>query len=273
MAARTLGHCAGVRAMKREVVCTSALPRSRVLGLDEPHPHRRYRWSDQTRSSSIFAAAAAAVWVAGIWLSRMTDVLALRFHLGEALAGAILLAVTTNLPEIAITVTVAIEHNIEIAIGNILGGIAIQTVALAVIDAVGLGTRSALTYLAAPLQLVLEGAIVIAVLVATIMGTQFGAHGYFGRVEPAALNIALIWVIGLWLVRRANQGLPRGRGGAGRTGARERDAQDGKEQRRRGPRHRHGECRGDLRRRRGCDARPRESSSNGAARSWRSMRA
>jgi cation:H+ antiporter len=31
----------------------------------------------------IFAAAAAAVWVAGIWLSRMTDVLSVRFHLGE----------------------------------------------------------------------------------------------------------------------------------------------------------------------------------------------
>jgi cation:H+ antiporter len=156
----------------------------------------------------IFAAAAAAVWVAGIWLSRMTDVLSVRFHLGEALAGAILLAVTTNLPEIAITVTAAVEHNIGIATGNILGGIAIQTVALAVIDAVGLGRRSALTYLAASLQLVLEGAIVIAVLAATIMGTQFAAHAYFGRVEPAALIITLIWVIGLWLVRRANQGLP-----------------------------------------------------------------
>jgi cation:H+ antiporter len=156
----------------------------------------------------IFAAAAAAVWIAGIWLSRMTDVLSLRFHLGEALAGAILLAVTTNLPEVAITVTAALEHNIGIATGNILGGIAIQTVALAVIDAVGLGRRSALTYVAASLQLVLEGAIVVAVLAATIMGTQFGAHLYFGRVEPAAMNITLIWVIGLWLVRRANEGLP-----------------------------------------------------------------
>jgi cation:H+ antiporter len=156
----------------------------------------------------IFAAAAAAVWIAGIWLSRMTDVFSVRFHLGEALAGAILLAVTTNLPEIAITVTAALEHNIGIATGNILGGIAIQTVALAVIDGVGLRRRAALTYLAASLQLVLEGAVVIAVLVATIMGAQFGAHAYFGRVEPAAVIIVLIWVVGLWLVKRANAGLP-----------------------------------------------------------------
>jgi Ca2+/H+ antiporter len=73
----------------------------------------------------IFVAAAVAVWVAGIWLSRMTDVLSVRFHLGEALAGSILLAITTNLPEVAITVTAALEHNIGIATGNIIGGIAI----------------------------------------------------------------------------------------------------------------------------------------------------
>jgi cation:H+ antiporter len=156
----------------------------------------------------IFVAAAAAVWVAGIWLSQMTDVLSVRFHLGEALAGSILLAITTNLPEIAITVTASLEHNVGIATGNILGGIAIQTVALAVIDAIGLGKRAALTYLAASLQLVLEGAIVVAVLVVTVMGTQLTSHVYFGRLEPAALLITVIWIVGLWLVRRADRGLP-----------------------------------------------------------------
>jgi cation:H+ antiporter len=156
----------------------------------------------------IFVAAAAAVWVAGIWLSRTTDVLSVRFHLGEALAGSILLAITTNLPEVAITVTAALEHNIGIATGNILGGIAIQTVALALIDAIGLGRRAALTYLAASLQLVLEGAIVVAVLVVTIMGTQASSHVYLGRLEPAALIITLVWLAGLWLVKRANRGLP-----------------------------------------------------------------
>jgi cation:H+ antiporter len=156
----------------------------------------------------IFVAAAAAVWVAGIWLSRMTDVLSVRFHLGEALAGSILLAITTNLPEIAITVSAALEHNIGIATGNILGGIAIQTVALAVIDAIGLGRRAALTYLAASLQLVLEGAIVVAVLLATVLGTQFSGHMYFGRIEPATLVILAFWLIGLRLIERAEQGLP-----------------------------------------------------------------
>jgi cation:H+ antiporter len=49
----------------------------------------------------IFAAAAGAVWAAGIRLSDTTDVLLERFRLGQALGGLILLAVLTNLPELA----------------------------------------------------------------------------------------------------------------------------------------------------------------------------
>lgn len=41
----------------------------------------------------IFAAAAAAVWVAGVKLSDTTDVLSSRLGLGQALGGVILLAI------------------------------------------------------------------------------------------------------------------------------------------------------------------------------------
>ena len=53
----------------------------------------------------VFAAAAAAIWVAGTQLSDQTDVLSTRLHLGSALGGLILLAIATNLPEIAIVVS------------------------------------------------------------------------------------------------------------------------------------------------------------------------
>lgn len=49
----------------------------------------------------IFGAAAVAVWIAGIYLSRSTDALDTRLGFGEALGGAVLLAIATNLPEIA----------------------------------------------------------------------------------------------------------------------------------------------------------------------------
>jgi cation:H+ antiporter len=156
----------------------------------------------------IFVAAAAAVWIAGIYLSRSTDVLSQRIGLGEALGGSILLAFTTNLPELAITASAALAHDLGIAIGNILGGIAIQTVVLAVLDMWGLGRANPLTYMAASLQLVLEGALVLAVLVVAVMGTQLSRSLYFDRIEPAALLIFVIWIVGLWLLRRAGRGLP-----------------------------------------------------------------
>ena len=75
----------------------------------------------------IFVGAAAFVWVAGVRLSNTTDVLSSRFGLGEALGGLIMLAIVTNIPEIAITASAALSNNIGVAVGNILGGIAIQT--------------------------------------------------------------------------------------------------------------------------------------------------
>ena len=155
----------------------------------------------------IFLAAAAVIWVAGILLSNSTDALDIRLGLGEALGGAILLAIATNLPEIAITASAALAHDLGIAIGNILGGIAIQTVVLVVID-VAMGPESALTTRAASLVLGLEGLLVIAVLAITVLGAQLPSSAPFGRVEPATLLIALVWLAGVWLINRARRGLP-----------------------------------------------------------------
>ena len=155
----------------------------------------------------IFAAAAGAVWVAGMVLSNTTDVLGTRLGLGQALGGLILLAFATNLPEAAITFTAARSHNLGIATGNILGGIAIQTVVLAILDQWGLRNEP-LTYRAASLTLVLEGALVCALLVVVIMGTRLSPDVIYARVTPPGLLILAFWIAGLYLVGRARRGLP-----------------------------------------------------------------
>ena len=153
----------------------------------------------------IFGAAATAVWVAGIQLSNSTDSLDSRLGLGEALGGVVLLAVATNLPEIAITSSAALSHNLGIAIGNVLGGIAIQTVVLVAID-VAMGPESALTTRAASLVLGLESMLVVTVLAISVMGAQLPSSQ--GRFEPAVFLIALTWLVGVWLINRARHGLP-----------------------------------------------------------------
>jgi cation:H+ antiporter len=156
----------------------------------------------------IFAAAAGAICIAGIQLSDQTDVLSTRLHLGSALGGLILLALATNLPEIAIVASASLGGHVEVAVGNILGGIAIQTVVLVALDAFGVGPGKPLTYRAASLVLVLEGLAVVAVLAVVIAGTQLPADLMVWRVTPEALVIALVWLVSLLLVQRAGRSLP-----------------------------------------------------------------
>lgn len=156
----------------------------------------------------LFVAAAGAIWVAGIQLSNQTDVLSTRLHLGSALGGLILLAIATNLPEIAIVASASLSGNPGVAVGNILGGIAIQTVVLVILDAVGIKGRRPLTYQAASLVLVLEAALVVAVLAVVVAGSQLPANLVAFRMTPAPVLILMLWVGGLFLLQRAGKALP-----------------------------------------------------------------
>ena len=156
----------------------------------------------------LFAGAAGFVSVAGIRLSDTTDVLSSRLGLGQELGGLLLLAIVTNLPEVAITASAALSKELGLAVGNILGGIAIQTVVLVVLDVFGVRGRESLIYRAASLSLVLEGALVIAVLTVAVMGSQLPISFIVWRVEPGGLLIAALWITGIWLIAKARAGLP-----------------------------------------------------------------
>lgn len=153
----------------------------------------------------IFGISAVAVWLAGTRLSSATDALAGRYHLGQALGGVILLAVATNLPEIAITSAAALSGHLELAVGNILGGIGIQTVVLVALDAV---RPSPLTSRTTSLRPLLTAFLVVAVLAVTVMGTALPASLVFARVAPEDIAIAAVWLAGLLLIKRAGAGLP-----------------------------------------------------------------
>src|SRR5665647_647161 len=156
----------------------------------------------------IFGLSAVAIWFAGIKLSETADILTTHFSLGEALGGMILLAIVTNLPEIAITVSAAIQDHLELAIGNILGGIAIQTVVLVALDVFGLGKQDPLTYRAASLVLVLEGIMVIVVLTLVVIGNQLSPSVIYLGVSPIDLIIVLVWLASIYMIGKARTDLP-----------------------------------------------------------------
>ena len=156
----------------------------------------------------IFGVCAVVIWFAGIKLSETADILSIHFGLGEALGGLILLAIVTNLPEIAITVSAALQNNLDLAIGNILGGIAIQTVVLVVFDVFGLGKKDPLTYRAASLVLVLEGLMVITVLTLVVVGNLMKPSNIYLGVSPIDLLIVLVWLLGIYMMGKARTDLP-----------------------------------------------------------------
>jgi cation:H+ antiporter len=156
---------------------------------------------------AVFAGAAAAIWGAGMKLSATTDALDTRLGLGEALGGLLLLAIATSLPEAAITTTAAIKGNLELAIGNLIGGIAIQTLVLALLDATVTEDRP-LTFLAGSLVLVLEALMVIGVVVVVLLTTQLPPHASVAGISPGSVAVVLVWLGGLAAIRRARRGMP-----------------------------------------------------------------
>jgi cation:H+ antiporter len=148
-----------------------------------------------------FAAGGAATWAAGIYLSRATDVLDERWKLGEAFGGMILLAISGTLPEIAITVSAALSHRLDIAAGNILGGIAVQTGVLIICDYF-VTEKKPLSYLVGSLVPVLEASLVVGVTALAMLGALLPAKDVVLGVSPASVAIVVVWIFGLLVIKR-----------------------------------------------------------------------
>jgi cation:H+ antiporter len=153
----------------------------------------------------IFVAGVIATWVAGTALSKTTDALDARFDLGEELGGILLLAVAGSLPELAITVAGAARGNLGLAAGNLIGGIALQTMVLVVCD-VAAGPERPLTFLVGALTPVLEGMLVVLVVSGVLMGALLPSSTSIGGVvSPASVVIVVVWVLGVVVINRVRR--------------------------------------------------------------------
>ena len=153
----------------------------------------------------IFVAGSAATWGAGILLSKTTDALDARLGLGDAIGGLIFLSIAGSLPELAITISAAAAGNLGLAAGNLIGGIAIQTMVLLLCD-FATGPERPLTYLVGRLTPVLEGLLVIILVAGVDMGSLLKPSTAIGGVvNPASLMIVVVWVVGIYVINRASK--------------------------------------------------------------------
>jgi cation:H+ antiporter len=152
----------------------------------------------------VFAAGAAATWLAGISLSKTTDALDQRFGFGDAIGGLVFLSLAGSLPEVAITISAAANGNLGLAAGNLIGGIAIQTMVLVLCDAAA-SRDVPLTYLVGSLVPVLEAVLVVFLVACASMGALLPSSADLGPVSPASIAIVVAWVGGIYLINRSRK--------------------------------------------------------------------
>jgi cation:H+ antiporter len=153
---------------------------------------------------ALFLVAAVATWIAGVYLSNATDALDFRWHLGDAFGGMVLLAISGSLPEVAITISAVLAHRLDIAAGNLLGGIAIQTGVLIVCDYF-VTEKKPLSYLVGSLMPVLEASLVIGVTAVAMLGALLPARETVFGVSPASIAIVVVWAAGLYIIERVRR--------------------------------------------------------------------
>jgi cation:H+ antiporter len=149
----------------------------------------------------VFLIASLATWAAGLVLADATDVLDDRFGLGEALGGLILLGFAGTLPEIAITVSAAYTGDLGLATGNLLGGIAMQTLVLVLLDAIS-RSKTPLTTLSMVLEPIVEALLVIILLSIALLGHLLPATVALGSVSFTSILLVLVWLGGVVLLNR-----------------------------------------------------------------------
>ena len=142
----------------------------------------------------IFLVCATLIWIFGIRLTKAIDSIVHHYGWGEAIGGIVFLAIITNLPEIAITAVAAYQHEYDIAVSNILGGIAIQTVVLVLIDAFGVGRKAPLTLKGHSTILMVEGWTVIIILGIVLIANQIPITHKIFRATPYEWLMTVLWI-------------------------------------------------------------------------------
>jgi len=152
----------------------------------------------------LLGAAGVATWVAGVALARTTGIIDRHFQLGDALGGMIFLAIAGSLPELAITVSAAASGNLGLAAGNLIGGVAVQTMVIVVCDAV-VSREQSLTFLVGSLLPVLQALLVVVAVSGVLMGMLLPESVHIGPMSPASILIAIAWASGVFVLNRARR--------------------------------------------------------------------
>lgn len=143
-------------------------------------------------------------WLIGVFGIRMTHVartLARQTGLGEALMGAVFIGASTSLSGIVTSMTAAVNGYAELAVSNALGGIAAQTLFLAIADI--FYRRANLEHAAASAENLMTGAFLMTLLAIVSLAMVTPDISLF-NIHPLSLLLIFAYGFGVRLLARTH---------------------------------------------------------------------
>lgn len=153
-----------------------------------------------TAQVGLLLFSAVVLVAAGSRFTRLVDQLADRLGIGEAIAGAVLLGATTSIPGLIVTGLAAYEGHAALAVSNALGGIAAQTMFLALADLTY--RRANLEHAAASLPNLIQTMMLVALVSVVLVATTVPDPLVLG-IHPLSLALPIVYGYGLVLTKRA----------------------------------------------------------------------
>lgn len=137
----------------------------------------------------LFAATAAVIVSAGIYLARYGDVIGEKSGLGRTWIGVVLLAATTSLPELITGFSAtALSPLPNIAIGNVLGACMVNFLILSLMDAIHPERLSARAYQGHALSIAFGVVLLAIVGFGLVPGVPWPTLGWVGFYTPLLLG-------------------------------------------------------------------------------------
>ena len=154
----------------------------------------------------IFIISGGIIWYFSNKLSHIVDFINEEYKLGAAFGGTILLSLIVNLPEVAIVIKGTLQGDTSLAIGNILGGIAIQTVLLAFFDFKTRKESQPLSTITSNTNSISQGVFLSLILALVVLGTQLDSMYVSTRISIIEVLILIAWVLSLLTLKRCEAG-------------------------------------------------------------------
>jgi cation:H+ antiporter len=148
-----------------------------------------------------FLLSAMAVVLAGIFLARTSDRIAELTRMGRLLAGSILLAGATSLPELLVDVSAIRKGMPDLAVGDLFGSSLMNLLILGVADLIHRNPRKMFSRVGAQHALAAVMSINMTTLaaIAVFLGPQLLSLGV-GEIGLGPLMIGVVYILGLRLV-------------------------------------------------------------------------